>query len=116
MNDYLLILRQGDSDVSRPEDHAALRDNFFRWTDGLRQAGKLLLVERLGSDWGKTVRQRGGGAVVVDGPFAEGKEGIVGVFVIHARDMDEAVAIAQGCPLVAVGGWIEVRRGVQADG
>jgi hypothetical protein len=115
MSDYLLILRQGDSDVSRPQDHAALRDNFFRWTDGLRKSGKLVLVERLGSDWGKTVRKRGG-AVVVDGPFPEGKEGIVGLFVVVAQDMDEALAIAQGCPLVAIGGWIEVRKGVQSDG
>jgi hypothetical protein len=115
MSDFLLILRQADSDVSRPEDHAALRDNFFRWTDGLRQAGKLVLVERLGNDWGKTVRQRGGG-VVVDGPFAEGKEGIVGLFVVDARDMDEAVSIAETCPLVMIGGSVEVRKGVQADG
>jgi hypothetical protein len=115
MSDHLLILRQGDSDVARPEDHAALREAFFRWTDGLRKAGKLLLVERLGTDWGKTVRKRGG-AVVVDGPFTEGKEGIVGVFVVDARDLDEALALAQTCPLVAIGGWVEVRKGVQADG
>jgi hypothetical protein len=69
----------------------------------------------LGSDWGKTVRRRGG-AVVVDGPFAEGKEGIVGLFVIDARDMDEALSIAETCPLVAIGGSIQVRKGVQADG
>jgi len=115
MSDYLLILRQGDSDVSRKEDHAALRDNFFRWTDSLRKAGKLLLVERLGSDWGKTVRRRAG-TVVVDGPFTEGKEGIVGLFIVDVPDMAEALSIAQTCPLVAIGGWIEVRKGVQADG
>jgi len=115
MSDFLLILRQGDSDVSRQEDHAALRDNFFRWTDGLRKAGKLVLVERLGTDWGKTVRQRTG-AIVVDGPFTEGKEGIVGLFVIDVADIDEAITIAQTCPLVAIGGWVEVRKGVQADG
>ena len=115
MRDYLLILHQGDSDVSGAEAHAALRDDFFRWTDGLRKSGKLLLVERLGNDWGKTVRRRGG-TVVVDGPFTEGKEGIVGLFVIRARDMDEAIALAQTCPLVAIGGYVQVRAGVQADG
>jgi hypothetical protein len=115
MTDFLLILHQEDSDVSRPEDHAALRENFFRWTDGLRRSGKLILVERLGSDGGKTVRRRAG-AAVVDGPFTEGKEGIVGLFVIDARDMDEALAIARSCPLVAIGGAVEVRKGVQADG
>jgi hypothetical protein len=115
VSDYLLILRQGESDVSGAADHAALREGFFRWTDGLRTSGKLLLVERLGTDWGKTVRRRAG-AVVVDGPFAEGKEGIVGLFVIDARDMEEALALARTCPLVAIGGTVEVRKGVQADG
>jgi hypothetical protein len=115
VSDYLLILHQGDSSVTRPEDHQALRNNFFSWTDGLRKSGKLLLVERLGTDWGKTVRRRDG-VVVVDGPFTEGKEGIVGLFVIDARDLDEAVAIALTCPLVAIGGFVQVRAGVQADG
>jgi hypothetical protein len=115
VSDFLLILHQGDSDVSRPDGHAALRENFFRWTDGLRKAGKLILVERLGTDGGKTVRRRAG-ATVVDGPYAEGKEGIVGLFVIDASDMDEALALARSCPLVAIGGAVEVRKGVQADG
>jgi hypothetical protein len=115
VSDFLLILRQEDSNVSRPEDHAALRDKFFAWTDGLRRSGKLQLVERLGNDWGKTVRTRDS-VVVVDGPFAEGKEGIVGLFVLRAQDWNEALDIAKTCPLVMIGGSIEVRAGVQADG
>lgn len=115
MNDFLLILHQEDSNVERPEVHTALREKFFAWTDGLRKSGKLQLVERLGTEWGKTIRKRNG-VVVVDGPFTEGKEGIVGLFIIHASDWDEALAVAKTCPLVEIGGSVEVRSGVQADG
>lgn len=115
MSDYILLLRQGDADTSRPADHAALAQKFFAWTDGLRRDGKLIVVERLGTAAGKTVRQRDG-AVVVDGPFAEGKEIVVGLFILRVADFAEAVAIAQSCPLVAIGGTVEVRSGEPADG
>jgi hypothetical protein len=115
LSDWVLLLHQEDSDASAPVDHAALAANFFAWTDGLRRAGKLIAVERLGTDFGKTVRKRGG-EVVVDGPFTEGKEGVVGLFVVRATSFDEAVTIARTCPLVAVGGSVEVRRGEPVDG
>jgi hypothetical protein len=114
MSDYILLLHRETSDLPRPE-HAALSAKFFAWTDSLRQAGKLVLVEKLGRDWGQTVRKRDG-VVVVDGPFAEGKEGVVGLFVVRAKDFEEAVEIAKTCPIVAAGGTVEVRKGEQVDG
>jgi hypothetical protein len=69
----------------------------------------------LGTDFGKTVRKRAG-EVIVDGPYTEGKEGVVGLFIVRAADFDEAVAIAQTCPLVTIGGSVEVRKGEPGDG
>ena len=46
---------------------------------------------------------------VTDGPYAEAKDLLLGFIVIHARDLDEAVEIAHGCPIVAGGGSVEVR-------
>ena len=56
---------------------------------------------------GKVVR--GTQRTVTDGPFAEAKDLLLGFIVIHARDLDEAVEIASGCPIVAGGGSVEVR-------
>jgi hypothetical protein len=42
----------------------------------------------------KSMRRKGGKVSVVDGPFTETKELVGGVFIIEARDMDEAVRIA----------------------
>ena len=56
---------------------------------------------------GKVVR--GTQRTVTDGPYAEAKDLLLGFIVIHARDLDEAVEIAGGCPIVAGGGSVEVR-------
>ena len=47
------------------------------------------------------------GGVVTDGPFIETKEVLAGVFVIEARDLDHALAIAKLTPTAE--GGVEVR-------
>ena len=48
--------------------------------------------------------------VLSDGPFIEAKEGISGIMSIEAKDLQDAVSIAQTCPLVKSGNMvIEVR-------
>jgi len=44
-----------------------------------------------------------------DGPFAESKEAIAGLWFIHANNLEEAVEIAKGNPSLAYGHTIEVR-------
>ncbi len=45
--------------------------------------------------------------VVTDGPFVETKEAFGGFYLVEARDLDHATAIARRCP--APGGGVEVR-------
>jgi hypothetical protein len=47
------------------------------------------------------------GDLVTDGPFIETKEALAGVFVIEARDLDHALALARLTPIV--NGGVEVR-------
>jgi hypothetical protein len=47
------------------------------------------------------------GAQVTDGPFAESKEIMGGIFVLEARDLDHALALAKMTPIVD--GGVEVR-------
>jgi hypothetical protein len=55
-----------------------------------------------------TVRVRNGKKSVTDGPFAETKEQLGGYFLVEAKDLDEAMAIAERIPS-AKSGSIEVR-------
>ena len=44
-----------------------------------------------------------------DGPFAESKEAIAGLWFIHPNSLEEAVEIAKGNPALEYGHTIEVR-------
>ena len=46
---------------------------------------------------------------VTDGPFVEAKDLVAGFTVIEARDLDEAVRLTAGCPILERGGSVEVR-------
>jgi hypothetical protein len=62
----------------------------------------------------KTVRHRGGKAVVTDGPYAESKEVLGGFILIEARDMEEAVGIAENIP-VGKFASVEIRPEMKID-
>ena len=47
------------------------------------------------------------GDLVTDGPFIETKEALGGVFILEARDLDHALALAKMTPIVD--GAVEVR-------
>ena len=53
---------------------------------------------------------RNGKRLVTDGPFAETREQLGGYYLIDAKDLDEAMSIAERVP-VAKSGTIEIRPG-----
>jgi len=55
-----------------------------------------------------SVRVRDGKPLVTDGPFAETREVLAGFYLIHAKDLDEAIGIAARHP-GARSGTVEVR-------
>ena len=52
---------------------------------------------------------RGRAKTVTDGPFVEIKDLVLGYTVIEAKDIDQAVELAHGCPMLAGEGSVEVR-------
>ena len=55
---------------------------------------------------------RGGDVVTTDGPYAETKEALTGFYMVEAKDLDAALALAERCP----GAWhgtVEVRPRLQ---
>ena len=55
-----------------------------------------------------TVRVRDGKTVTTDGPFAETREQLGGFYLVEAKDLDEATAIAAKIPSAKIGS-LEVR-------
>jgi len=110
MPDYMLIIRDdGTAPPMSPSQEQAMLDRFVAWADRLRKDRRLKGVDRLKGDGGQTVRRRGG-RLVIDGPFAEGKEAVMGYFIVSAEDDAEAARLAMGCPgLDGAGCAVEIR-------
>ncbi|MGO4882504.1 MAG: YciI family protein [Bryobacteraceae bacterium] len=62
-----------------------------------------------------SVRIRDGKRLVTDGPFAETREQLGGYYLIDARDLDEAIAIAARIP-AARKGTVEIRPVIEIGG
>ena len=81
----------------------------FAHADELRRDGQLVDSLMLqGAETARSVRIRNERAVTTDGPFSEAKEVLGGLNLIEARDIDEAVEIAQAFPWARTG-CVEVR-------
>ena len=62
-----------------------------------------------------SVRVRDGKRLVTDGPFAETREQLGGYFLVEAKNLDEAIAIAARIPM-ARKGTVEVRPVIEIPG
>lgn len=107
---YLFLLHREDADFDclTQTERDSLMSSFVAWTESLKARGHLAGVERLRPDGGSTVRKKRD-VVVVDGPYAEMRELVSGLYIVEAAGDDEANRIAGECPLVAIGGCVEVR-------
>jgi hypothetical protein len=62
-----------------------------------------------------SVRVRDGQKIVTDGPFAETREQLGGYYLIEAKDLDEAIEIAERIPPVRFG-TVEIRPVMEIPG
>jgi hypothetical protein len=60
-----------------------------------------------------TVRVVGGRTLITDGPFADTKEVLGGLFLVEAPNLDEVLDLAARIPVTRLGGAVEVRPMVQ---
>jgi hypothetical protein len=75
----------------------------------LKKSGHSIVAEALQPvHTATTVRVRNGKLSTTDGPFAETKEQLGGIYLIEVGDMDEAVQVAARIPSAQIGS-IEVR-------
>jgi hypothetical protein len=87
----------------------ALVDSAIEYAEELRRSGHYIASDALQpARTARTIRVRAGKVSTTAGPFAETTELLGGFFVIEAKDMDEACAIASRFP-PARDGVIEVR-------
>ena len=108
---YMLLI--GSDDKNAPMPSKAQMDEIIqghvKFGNEIRAAGKMVHGERLRPDTeAARVRSKAGHRQVMDGPFAETKEGLGGFYLIEAANKQEAVEWAKKIPL-GEGGFIDVR-------
>ena len=107
-DEYLLLIRGTHwNHGMSPSELQHVMTDFYAWVDRLDKAGIHRGAQPLMEE-GKLISGPKG-ASVTDGVFAESKEAIAGYFRIAVGSMDEAVCIAQECPILQYGATIEVR-------
>jgi hypothetical protein len=115
MKEFLLIFRRevvGKEAQLSPEQMQAMMKPWQDWMGSLAAQNKLVDPgNRLDSD-GRVIKQNN---MVTNGPYVEIKEAIGGYIVIRANSLDEAAELSKDCPILTVGGNVEVRTLVPMD-
>ena len=110
MKEFLLIFRSSPvtSEVPlSPEQIQARMKPWQDWMGSLAAQNKLSSAgNRLESATGRQIKPN---HVVTNGPYVETKELVSGYTILKADSLDEATELAKGCPILKMGGNIEVR-------
>jgi hypothetical protein len=112
---YMLLIYMGEQAMTQGErEHCYVEST--QLAHDLKAKGQYLGANPLHPVATATsVRVRDGKPVVTDGPFAETREQLGGYFLIDARDLDEAIAIAGRIPAARVG-TVEIRPVIEIGG
>jgi hypothetical protein len=108
---YLLLIYANEVEYdARPQAEVAkTMAEYGTFTQGIVQSGNFKGGERLRPvATATTVRVRNGKTMTTDGPFAETREQLGGYYMIEAKNLDEATAIAARIPGARYGS-VEVR-------
>jgi hypothetical protein len=111
MSEFVLLYR--NTLEARQEAHASPEKSqqtmkkWRAWFDDMTRKGCLKSIGQPLDDTGKVVG--GKSRMITDGPFAETKDVVGGYSLIDARNLEEAAQIASACPIIEIGGSVEVR-------
>ena len=108
---YLLMIYQNEAEYGKIDaaTNKKMVEEYGAFTQSIIQSGNFKAGDRLQpTTTATTVRIRDGKTLTTDGPFAETREQLGGYYLIEAKDLDAALAIAVRIPGARYGS-IEVR-------
>jgi hypothetical protein len=108
---YLLMIYQNEVEYAKNDAATSQKmlAEYQTFTQSIIQSGNFKAGDRLQpTTTATTVRVRDGKTLTTDGPFAETREQLGGYYMVDAKDLDSAIAIAARIPSARIGS-IEVR-------
>jgi hypothetical protein len=109
MSTFMLLFRN-NSEAYKSMSAEQIQQTLKKWMDwrsSLETSGHLKQFGERLEMTGKVVR--GTAKAVTDGPFIEVKDFVQGYMSIQAKDVNQAVEVAKGCPIFDSGGSVEIR-------
>ena len=106
MSEFTYLFRGREISPS-PEQMQKTMQKWVAWFKDLGAKGHLKDPGHPLEPTGKVVS--GKQKAVNDGPYAEAKDVVGGYIVVEAADLNQAVELSKGCPILEVGGSVEVR-------
>ena len=110
---YLLLIfnQEKDWETATPAQKEKIMQGHAALEKHLRQSGKYKFCGGLaGASSATCVRVQKGVPVITDGPFAEAREQVGGYYVVDAKDLNDAIALAKRIPLEFEGMAVEIRH------
>jgi hypothetical protein len=108
---YLLLIYQNEAEYAKMDAATGkkITEEYGAFTQSIIQSGNFKAGDALQpTTTATTVRVRDGKTLTTDGPFAETREQLGGYYLVEAKDLDAALAIAARIPGAKTGS-IEVR-------
>lgn len=114
MNEFVLIFRNESMPEAKmsPEQMQAVMKQWQDWMGGIAAQNKLASSgNRLGGE-GKVLKPNN---IVSDGPYVELKEMLSGFIIVKTDTIKDATELSKGCPILKMGGSVEVRNVIPMD-
>ncbi|MGH8137853.1 MAG: YciI family protein [Steroidobacteraceae bacterium] len=112
MSQFLYVYRGGERPSGSPEQMQQVMQKWMTWMKELGAKGHMKDPGHPLEPSGKLVT--GKRKTVTDGPYAE-KDVVGGYTLIEARDLAQAAELSSGCPILEIGGTVEVRPIMQLN-
>ena len=109
MSEFILLFRQPlgiEPAAMSPTELETITKRWQAWVGGLADQGKLVSSGTRLATEGKVLRADG---LITDGPFVDVKERLGSFLVVRANTLEEATALAHGCPALDRQGSVEIR-------
>src|SRR5215831_17431476 len=107
MSEFLFVFRGSNLHTRSPDQMQKSVQSWVAWFKELNEKGFIKDPGNPLDRSGKVVR--GHSKDIHDGPYAEAKDLVNGYLLVETATIDQAVALARGCPIFEDGGSVEVR-------
>ena len=108
---YALLIYAAEKDWAEKsqEEQGRIYAEYMNYSVELKKSGKMHSCEPLDpTSTATTIRVRDGKTITMDGPFADTKEQLGGIYVVDVKDLNEAITWASKIPDARTGS-IEIR-------